>query len=103
MTFDKSLLEAAHAHCACHREEIQTSKACGCFACCSTFDVGKIESWWEETSGEYATRTDRWTALCPECGLDCVIGDASNMPIADPKFLAALNAYWVGGTIRAAD
>jgi hypothetical protein len=35
------------------------------------------------------------TALCPSCGIDSVIGDASGFPITE-EFLAAMESRWFG-------
>ena len=37
---------------------------------------------------------DLWTALCPECGIDSVIGDRSGFPITQPTFLADMHRHW---------
>lgn len=33
------------------------------------------------------------TALCPKCGIDSVIGSASNVPV-NPEFLSKMNEHW---------
>jgi hypothetical protein len=38
---------------------------------------------------------DGQTALCPSCGVDSVIGDASGFPIT-VEFLTAMEAHWFG-------
>jgi hypothetical protein len=40
------------------------------------------------------------TAICPRCGIDSVIGDASGFPITSPDFLARMNHYWFQKTVR---
>jgi acetone carboxylase gamma subunit len=35
------------------------------------------------------------TALCPECGIDSVIGDASGYPITE-AFLGKMKTFWFG-------
>jgi len=32
--------------------------------------------------------------MCPECGIDSVIGDASGFPIADEAFLKRMHSIW---------
>jgi hypothetical protein len=73
---------------------VKASAACGCFYCQKSYPPSEVEDWIEETGGELSQRPDPWTALCPHCGIDSVIGDASGFPAADPKFLAAMHDRW---------
>ncbi|MGL4314478.1 MAG: hypothetical protein ACRCSO_10870 [Sphingomonas sp.] len=84
----------AHTHCAGHRDEILRSQACGCFSCELVFEPAIILEWFQETAGYFATRPDPWTAVCPRCGIDAVIGTASGFPANDPAFLKAMNLKW---------
>ena len=68
-----------------HRLQIEASKLCGCFSCLSTFPPGKIEEWTDAVD----------TALCPMCGIDAVIGDASGFPITK-EFLSEMCQAWFG-------
>ena len=68
-----------------HRLQIEASKLCGCFSCLSTFPPGKIEEWTDAVD----------TALCPKCGIDAVIGDASGFPITK-EFLSEMCQAWFG-------
>lgn len=77
-------IKAAHAHSANHRSELAASQHCGCFYCCSVFLPTEIEDWCDEGR----------TALCPHCGIDSVIGDASNFQVTKPEFLKEMNRYW---------
>ncbi len=96
--------DSPHEHCVCHRKEIEASQVCGCFYCQQTFAPSEIDEWIEEISGEYSLRPDPWTAMCPKCGIDSVIGDASGYPVADPQFLKKMNAFWFNGrTMGAAE
>ena len=74
----------AHAHCADHRDEMQNSTIAGCFYCCETFPPSEIDEWID----------DGQCAMCPRCGIDSVIGDASGFPIADKRFLQEMNGFW---------
>ncbi len=78
-------LVAAHKHSALHEREVMKSTVCGCFYCLETFSPRDIEDWVDDETP---------TALCPRCGVDSVIGDASSFPVTDKAFLAAMNAYW---------
>ncbi len=74
---------AAHQHSSKHRAEIEKSEKCGCFFCLSTFTPSEIEDW---TDGGQ-------TAICPECMVDSVIGDASGFPITE-DFLKEMKDHW---------
>lgn len=78
---------AAHQHSSNHKAEIAGSSVCGCFHCMATFPPERITQWVDDTEGAGVT------ALCPECGIDSVIGDASGFPI-QPMLLRRMNAYW---------
>jgi len=80
-------VRAAHRHSIRHRAEIQASLLCGCFHCCAVFPPGRIEEWTDEEDGEGQT------ALCPECGIDAVIGDQSGFEISS-AFLSRLKFHW---------
>jgi len=78
-------LEHAHKHCSRHRPELWASTLCGCFFCLETFIVDEITDWTDKGD----------TALCPNCGIDSVIGDAAGFP-ETPDFLAAMERRWFG-------
>jgi hypothetical protein len=40
-------------------------------------------------------------AVCPRCGIDSVIGDASGLPVAEPAFLDEMNRHWFGSVNEA--
>jgi hypothetical protein len=80
----------AHEHTANHREEILTSRICGCFYCCRTFAPSAIEEWTDFADDDEQVGT---TAMCPLCGIDSVIGDESGFE-PTPEFLAKLHRYW---------
>ena len=83
MRFTDSQLLEAHIHSARHRDEIERSQQCGCFNCCLVFDAKEIVDYID--GGE--------TALCPHCGTDSVIGDASGIALT-PQFLQAMSRRW---------
>ena len=78
------LIKLAHKHCANHRNELYNSRACGCFYCCKVFNPSEIEDWCDEDN----------TAICPHCGIDAVIGDASGFPVASEAFLKQMAQHW---------
>src|SRR5215470_5782451 len=81
----ESDLRRAHGHSIRHFGELRRSGLCGCFGCLDVFEFKHVREW---TDGGL-------TALCPSCGIDSVIGDASGFPITE-EFLAAMEARWFG-------
>lgn len=84
-------IRRAHARSIHHRTEIEASTICGCFHCHATFPPADIAEW-TDTNEPLA----RHTALCPVCGIDSVIADASGLSVT-PGFLAEMNLWWFGG------
>ena len=78
---------AAYQHTSRHRKEIEASEVCGCFYCLATFEPAAIEHWLNEGDG---------TAICPECGIDSVIGARSGFPISR-EFLERMHQHWFMG------
>ncbi|MGI9018940.1 MAG: cytoplasmic protein [Euzebya sp.] len=76
-------IRLAHVSSAGHRSEILASDQCGCFHCSRTFPPDHIVEWVD----------DDQTALCPECGVDSVIGDQAGFPLT-ASFLQKMNAHW---------
>lgn len=77
--------EGAHDASFMNRDCIRRSKVCGCFYCRSIFPARKVGDWISEGDGKY-------TALCPYCGIDSVIGNASGYHI-DPELLGIME--WI--------
>jgi hypothetical protein len=84
MSYPRDILDAAHKHSSNHRHEIERSAICGCFYCCKTFASAEVEEWWDDGD----------TAECPYCGIDAVIGSASDYPVGDQPFLEAMQKRW---------
>jgi hypothetical protein len=61
----------AHEHAFQQREELEHSDGCGCFYCFTTFPTSEIKTWVDGNR----------TAICPNCGMDSVIGSASGFPL----------------------
>jgi hypothetical protein len=78
---------AAHRRSIRHRDEILTSEVCGCFYCLAIFPPTEITEWTDKADdiGQ--------TALCPNCGIDSVLGSNSGYPI-EPEFLARMREHW---------
>lgn len=68
-----------------NEESLMNSGICGCFCCCRIFAPNQIE--------DYVTDTGGFTALCPYCNMDSVLGDASGYPITE-EFLREMEKYW---------
>ena len=75
----------AHDHCHRNREELLRSSACGCFYCLGVYAPSRIEKWVNDPNNP--------TALCPECGIDAVIGSESGYAI-NVEFMREMRAYW---------
>ena len=86
----------AHSHSSRNGSELRKSDRAGCFYCCSIFRPSEIRDWVDE--GKDANLLDEprdgSTALCPKCGIDSVIGDASGFPVRDQDFLKEMNRLW---------
>jgi hypothetical protein len=91
----KTDVVAAHAHSSRHRSEIEGSEMCGCFHCLAVFKSSSIAEWIdrEQVDHLHGEIDDGCTAICPDCGIDSVIGDASQYPITR-DFLMAMRRYW---------
>ena len=76
----------AHQFSVNNRKQLEQSSVCGCFYCRKIFNPNEITEWLPEKSG---------TALCPYCGIDSVIGEASGFQITE-QLLKEMNQYWFG-------
>lgn len=73
----------AHAHCSDNRSEIQKSNLCGCFYCLKVFSAIEVTEW----------AGDNKTAICPNCGIDSVIGDTVGF-VLTRHFLEDVHKHW---------
>jgi hypothetical protein len=78
-------LNAFYTHSIRNEESILKSDFCGCFHCISIFPVADIKEMVVEKDGFK-------TAICPICGIDAVLGDASVEIIAE--LLEAMNEHY---------
>ena len=67
-----------------NKEQLEQSKVCGCFSCCSIFPPSEIMDYIPDEPP---------TAECPYCYVDSVIGDASGFPITK-EFLRKMKKRW---------
>ena len=78
----------AHKTSIRNKESIMKSSECGCFHCLAIFPPSRIKEWTDTSEPEL-----RHTALCPECGIDSVIGSDSGYSI-NKDFLSAMQKHW---------
>lgn len=63
---------------------LSASKWAGCYYCLAAYPAANIQ--------EFVDIEDD-TALCPKCGIDAVVGDATGYPVTDKEFLRAMHHY----------
>jgi hypothetical protein len=79
----KKALKQIHNHTFKNRSEIAKSVLCHCIYCKEASPSSHVDEWADE--GE--------TALCPKCGVDSMVGDASGYEMTVP-LLSALQDFW---------
>ena len=85
MADDETFFKDAHRFCGANREALAKSDEAGCFSCMEIYQPNEIKRWIHDKEGD--------TAICPKCGVDCVIGDASGIQMTD-LFLTAMHEMW---------
>jgi hypothetical protein len=70
-----------------HEKAVLTSEECGCFYCLEIFASLEIEDWLDEPKID-SSPLER-TAICPLCGIDCVLPQSNSYEITE-KFLKAM-------------
>ncbi len=85
---NKENLDIAHKKSIYHKRQIIESEICGCFHCLAIFPPSSICEWTDTNKEE-----DFHTALCPECGIDSVLGSKSEYQITK-EFLTAMQRRW---------
>lgn len=74
-----------------NEEKLLLSDRCGCFSCGRIFNPKEIKEWIKDRNGR--------TAICPYCGIDSVLQEASNGEyILDEKLLKEMNQTWFNGS-----
>ncbi len=91
MTIPKEQLKAAHKHCFRNKDEVIASEICGCFNCLKIYHPSEIVIWYEEKST--FDGMPGYTAFCPYCEDDTVIGAKSGYPI-NHDFLLEMQKRW---------
>ena len=85
---DKPDYIKAHKHSS-YRKEILESEICGCFSCLAIFEPSAIKEWIDDRDNNIKG----YTAICPECFIDSVIGSKSGYPITK-EFLKTMQKHW---------
>jgi hypothetical protein len=76
-------LVAAKTLASRHRIALEASTRCACFFCFRAFAASEIKAWIDADT----------TALCPGCGVDAVLGNASGLSISD-GFLRKMHQHY---------
>ena len=80
-------LKAVYSHSIRNEESINNSDFCGCFHCISIFPAVDVKS------AEFIIEKDgSRTEICPICGIDSVLGDASVEISAE--LIESMNEYY---------
>jgi len=80
-------LKAVYSNSIRNEESILKSNLCGCFHCISIFPVADVKS-----SAMMVEKDGFKTVICPICGIDAVLGDASVEVSAE--LLESMNEYY---------
>jgi hypothetical protein len=97
--FSDAEIKRAHKHTIFHAHEIGASTVCVCMYCGHEFHPAELGSRnWTDLRSPKGT-----TALCSQCGIDAVIGDASGFPVTDIHFKARCTRAWFNGYSRMED
>ena len=79
---------AAHPFSFKNKAYLLPPQRCGCFSCLAIFRSTELEE------GDFVPEDDgQFTACCPYCGIDSVIGENCGYAIT-PELLAAMQDYW---------
>jgi alkylhydroperoxidase family enzyme len=93
---DVGELDRLHSDSYRNEEAIQCSELLGCFYCKKIWrreDKG-IEDWIDCCEDDKELPQEKWTALCPWCGIDSVLADAKGG--VNPATIDEMNRYWFG-------
>ncbi len=82
--YNLGIIIVSHKRSTNNKEEIIQSTKCACFCCLLIFLPSDIFKWIDNEQ----------TAICPNCGVDSVLGDESGYPITDINYLKMMKKYW---------
>ena len=75
----------AHKYSFANKSILEKEKLCGCFYCLEIFSPKEIKEWWKDGPG--------WTAVCPYCGIDSIIGESIAYPLTK-ELLEKMHQAW---------
>ena len=84
---DSKLIKLVKKHMHNNEVEILHSETCSCIFCRQQYSARNISDWVNDKNG--------MNAICPECGMDTVVGDASKLSL-DKELLKELNLALYG-------
>ena len=87
MKYSKEQLQAAHKISYANKTRLSVPQKCGCFYCLRLFSSEDIVDW--------SVDKPDWTAICPYCGIDSVIGENDGYPLTE-DFLEEMFEEWFG-------
>ena len=87
MKYSKEQLHAAHKISYANKTRLSVPQKCGCFYCLRFFPSENIDDW--------SIDKPDWTAICPYCGIDSVIGENDGYPLTE-DFLEEMFEEWFG-------
>ena len=87
MKYSKEQLHAAHKISYANKTRLSVPQKCGCFYCLRFFSSEDIVDW--------SVDKPDWTAICPYCGIDSVIGENDGYPLTE-DFLEEMYEEWFG-------
>ncbi len=87
MKYSKEQFPEIFKHTKDNEIDILNSKKCSCLFCRQTYDARRVSDW--------STENNKISAVCPECGMNAVVGDHSGF-ILDHDTLKALNLTYFG-------
>ena len=70
-----------------NRPKIQESCFVGCYYCRNQYHASLIKEYIDEAED---------TAICPMCGIDAVLPDASGLPVTEIRYLEHMHWYGFG-------
>ena len=74
----------AHDYAIFNKPQVMQSRTCGCFHCLRIFEPSEIVDWCDLAED---------TAICPYCGVDSVLAEASGFKITE-ELLRQMQGYW---------
>lgn len=87
MKYSKEQFPEIYKHTKNNEIDILNSKKCSCLFCRQTYDARRVSDWSNENN--------KISAVCPECGMNAVVGDASGFSL-DHDTLKQLNLTYFG-------